>query len=126
MKDEKDYTFSFNGERFEESFSSIDEVLDFVKKEYADFDYVYIGEAIKFQPKIFGDFTIEHIQEQAYDTVGEVAEIYLEGVSNKDVDLLGSMLTETFNKWAKTTSNEPNIFEVINVKKYLISEVIRK
>ena len=126
MKDEKDYAFSFNGESFEESFSSIDETIDFVKEEYPDFDYVYIGEAIPFQPKIFGDFTIERIQEQAYDTVGEVAEIYLEGVSDKDADLLGSMLTETFNKWAKITSNEPNIFEVINVKKYLISEVVRK
>ena len=124
--DYKDYAFSFNGEIFEESFSSIDEILDFVKEEYTDFDYVYIGEAIPFQPKIFGDFTIEHIQEQAYDTVGEVAEIYLEEVSNEDVDLLGSMLTETFNKWAKTTSNECNIFEVINVKKYLISDGSRK
>ena len=126
MKDEKDYTFSFNGERFEESFSSIDETIDFVKEEYPDFDYVYIGEAIPFQPEIFGDFIIERIQEQAYDIVGEVAEIYLEGVSDKDVDLLGSMLTETFNKWAKITSNEPNIFEVINVKEYLISDGSRK
>ena len=126
MKDEKDYAFSFDGEMFEESFSNIDETIDFVKNDYPDFDYVYIGEAVPFQPTIFGDDIIERMQEQAYDTVGEVAEIYLEGVSNKDADLLGSMLTETFNKWAKTTSNEPNIFSVINVKKYLISDGSRK
>ena len=38
MKDEKDYAFSFDGEMFEESFSNIDETIDFVKEEYPDFE----------------------------------------------------------------------------------------
>ena len=57
------------------------------------------------------------------DEVGDIAEIYLEDVNNDDAEKLGEMLTETFNRWAADTGNTPNIFSVVNIKRYDLSQI---
>ena len=39
-------------------------------------------------------------------------------VTAQDEMLLGKMLINTFNEWAKKTKNEPHMFNVVEVNQY--------
>ena len=47
-----------------------------------------------------------------------LADGYLENVTAQDETMLGKMLTDTFNKWAERTKNEPHMFNVVEVNQY--------
>ena len=116
------YCFSTDGEEFGGEFDTVEEALEEARQPYQDAGpVVYVGENEPFKPSIDGTEIIESIQQQADDAVGESAEIYLENVQLGDIEKLGDMLTDTFNKWAKETGNEPNIFTAVNVKGYVLS-----
>lgn len=73
---------------------------------------VYVGRIMKFIPYVDADNVIENIQQQAYDEADEYSLDYLESITLEERRKLETMLTETFNKWANETKNNPNFFTI--------------
>ena len=123
------YSYSLDNEHFSCEYDSVEEVLADAKveaeEEYSagEIDKVYIGYVCRFKPTVNAESVITEIQDDADNEADEVAYGYLEDVSIVDLNKLQEMLTETFNKWAKETGNEPNFFIVENVKEYSLEEV---
>ena len=117
------YTWSINGHEFVETFGTVEEAIVDAKGSYPNAEVIWIGEAEMFRPDIDGITVIENVANQADDEVGDIAETYLEDVNNDDAEKLGEMLTETFNRWAEDTGNTPNIFSVVNIKRYNLSQI---
>ena len=115
--------FDYSGE-----YDSVDEALAAARAdaknddEFKDAKTVYIGRVYRFVPEIEPWSVIERLQDDADDEADEVAEDYLQYVSDDEANKLGKMLTETFNKWAKETNNEPGFFVVKDVVEYSLEE----
>ena len=119
--------FDYSGE-----YDSVEEALVAAKAdaknadEFKDAKTVYIGRVYKFVPEIDAWSIIEKLQgdadDEADDEGCEVSEDYLRDVSDAELYQLEKMLTETFNKWARETGNEPNFFVVKDVKEYSLED----
>ena len=122
MKSTGKFSFSFDNENFDDICDSVEEALHDARIQASCFDEpietVYIGEVWDFEPKVDVDSVIERIQSDAEDEAGEYADDYLEGVKIADKLKLESMLTETFNRWAVETFNEPRFFIVKGITEY--------
>ena len=115
------YSYSFDDEHFNGEFETIEETLKEAENDSCgDYKEVYIGENGVFKPFVDGDDIIERVQQEAFDEVGEIAEIYLDNVAVSHTQELSSLLTNTFNEWAKKYGYEPNVFPVNNIKKYAL------
>ncbi|KHD14360.1 hypothetical protein [Clostridium butyricum] len=69
------------------------------------------------EPTNFGvdvDQIINNIQEAMYDDIGEVAEDYLDDVSNEDALDLEKRLNEVFCKWQEEHNYKPSFYKVIS------------
>lgn len=118
MKATGKYAFSFNEEEnYQGAYDTVEEAIEAAKMENTEYDVVYIGERMEFQPVVDPDDVIEELQQLAYDEALDFSDDYL-NCSRKDIQLLGDMLTEAFNKWAKDTNNEPSFFVVENIEAY--------
>lgn len=97
-----------------------------LENEYLDdeekIDIVYAGELMEFVPYIDAERVIEYIQCQADDEVGEYSYDYLDDVNKDDIKKLEKALTDAFNKWAKETNNEPDLFMVEDIKERKITK----
>ena len=122
------YSYSLDNEHFSCEYDSVEEALADAKVEAAqeypagEIDKVYIGYVYEFKPTVRAGFVIEEMQNDADDEADEAAEDYLQYVSDDEANKLGKMLTETFNKWAKETNNDPNFFVVKDVVEYSLEE----
>ena len=109
-------------------YDSIDEALEAAKldakndDEFKDMDTVYVGRIYRFVPEVDAWSIIERLQDDADDEAYEASEDYLQDVSDEEANKLEAMLTETFNKWARETGNEPNFFVVKDVKEYSLED----
>lgn len=109
-------------------YDSVEEALEAAKAdaknddEVRDVTKVYIGRVYKFVPEIDAWSIIEKLQDDADDEAYEASEDYLRDVSDAELYQLEKMLTETFNKWARETGNEPNFFVVKDVVEYSLEE----
>jgi hypothetical protein len=65
-------------------------------------------------PMIDVDSVIEHAQEQLYEDVGEVSEVYLEGVTKEQEKELEKALNKVFYDWHKKHKLFPNCYKVLN------------
>lgn len=129
MKPTGKFSYSFYPDiHYSCEYNSVEEALEDARTDkkylqcYREKKTVYIGKVCKFEPKVFSDIVVERIQEDAYDEAGEIAEDYLMYTSQKDMSKLNEMLTETFNKWAKETGNEPNFFTVEEIQEYSLED----
>ena len=120
------YSYSLDNEHFSCEYDSVHEALADAKVEAAqeypagEIDKVYIGYVCKFKPTVNAESVITGIQDDA-DYQADACD-YLEDISVADLNKLEVMLTETFNKWAAETGNEPNFFTVENIKEYSLEE----
>ena len=129
MKQTNKFSYSFY-ESFNYSceYDSIEEALAAAKidaknaDEFKDAKTVYIGRVYRFVPEIEPWSVIERLQDDADDEADEAAEDYLQDVSDEEANKLEAMLTETFNKWARDTGNEPNFFVVKDIKEYSLED----
>lgn len=129
MEQTDKFSYSFY-EDFDYSceYDSIDEALEAAKldaknaDEFKDAKTVYIGRVYKFVPEIEPWNVIERLQDDANDEAYEAAEDYLWDISDDDANKLGKMLTETFNKWARETGNEPNFYTVEEIHEYSLED----
>lgn len=109
-------------------YDSIEEALEAAKldakndDEFKDMDTVYVGRIYRFVPEVDAWSIIERLQDDADDEAYEASEDYLQDVSDEEANKLEAMLTETFNKWARETGNEPNFFVVKDVKEYSLED----
>lgn len=128
MKTTDKYAFSFDNEGYYGQYDSIREALDTAKEDikYRDelrgIKTVYIGRCYVYEPYVNAIRVIECVQQDAYDEVGEYIGDYLDNVKEEEWQKLEAMLTETFNKWAKETGNEPNFFTVADIVEYSLEE----
>lgn len=128
MKPTDNYAYSFDNERYYEQYDSIEQALAAAKldakndDELKDVKTVYIGRVHKFVPEVDAWSIIERLQDDADDEAYEASEDYLQDVSDEEANKLEAMLTETFNKWARETGNEPNFFVVKDVKEYSLED----
>lgn len=119
------YSYSLDNEHFSCEYDSVEEALADARLEAAqeypagEIDKVYIGYVCGFKPVVNAESVIEEIQN---DADNEASHDYLEDVSIVDLNKLQAMLTETFNKWAKETGNEPNFFTVEEIQEYSLEE----
>ena len=133
MKQTDKYTYSFDNERFYGEYDSIEEALKEARKEakgYIENDEdifenagaVYIGRVCRFEPYVDADKVIEELQNYADYEADEASFDYLQDVTDEDLSKLENMLTETFNKWARETGNEPNFYTVEDVEEYSLED----
>ena len=129
MEQTNKFSYSFYEDiEYSCEYDSVEEALAAAKAdaknddEFRDATKVYIGRVYKFVPEIDAWSIIENLQCDADDEAYEVAEDYLRDVSDAELYQLGKMLTETFNKWARETGNEPNFFVVKDVVEYNLEE----
>lgn len=126
MKPTGKFSYSFDGENFDDICDSVEEALHDARIQASCFDEpietVYIGEVWDFEPKVDVDSVIERIQDDAEDEAGECADDYLEGVKIADKQKLQEMLTETFNQWAAETFHEPYFYILRDAKEYRLED----
>ncbi|MGM9519766.1 MAG: hypothetical protein ACI3WS_03725 [Phascolarctobacterium sp.] len=127
MKPTDKFSYSFDGERYEGWFDSIEEALNEAREEVKDYpegaEDVYIGRVYEYEPYVDAVRVIELVQYDAMVEADDAARFYLDNVKKEDWQKLEEMLTETFNKWAAETGNEPNFFTVEDVQEYSLEEM---
>ena len=123
------FSYSFYEDiEYSSEYDSVEEALEAAKldakndDEFKDMDTVYVGRIYRFVPEVDAWSIIERLQDDADDEADEAAEDYLQYVSDDEANKLGKMLTETFNKWARDTGNEPNFFVVKDIKEYSLED----
>ena len=122
------YSYSLDNDHFSCEYDSVEEALADAKveatQEYpaGEIETVYIGYVCRFKPVVNAESVITEIQDDADNEADEASYGYLEDVSIVDLNKLQAMLTETFNKWAAETGNEPNFFIVEEIQEYSLEE----
>ena len=123
------FSYSFYEDiEYSSEYDSVEEALEAAKfdakndDEFKDMDTVYVGRIYRFVPEVDAWSIIERLQDDADDEAYEASEDYLQDVSDEEANKLEAMLTETFNKWARDTGNEPNFFVVKDVKEYSLED----
>ena len=123
------FSYSFYEDiEYSSEYDSVEEALEAAKldakndDEFKDMDTVYVGKIYRFVPEVDAWSIIERLQDDADDETYEASEDYLQDVSDEEANKLEAMLTETFNKWARETGNEPNFFVVKDVKEYSLED----
>ena len=123
------FSYSFYEDiEYSSEYDSVEEALEAAKldakndDEFKDMDTVHVGRIYRFVPEVDAWSIIERLQDDADDEAYEASEDYLQDVSDEEANKLEAMLTETFNKWARETGNEPNFFVVKDVKEYSLED----
>ena len=129
MKQTNKFSYSFYEDiDYSCEYDSVEEALEAAKldakndDDFKDMDTVYVGRIYRFVPEVDAWSIIERLQDDADDEAYEASEDYLQDVSDEEANKLEAMLTETFNKWARETGNEPNFFVVKDVKEYSLED----
>jgi hypothetical protein len=78
-----------------------------------------VGKKGVYRPEIPGWWPIDHMQEHAYDNVGEAAEDWLDGVPKEQENELGEALTKVFNDWLDKHDLRPTFYPVTNVTSHI-------
>lgn len=65
-------------------------------------------------PNIDTGWLLEKAQEQLYDEVGELADVYLDSMTKEEFEELDKLLNEVFQQWHKKHKLEPNCYKIIN------------
>ena len=125
MEQTNKFSYSFY-ESFNYSceYDSVEEALEAAKAdarnddEFKDAKTVYIGRVCRFAPYVDAVKVIEELQNYADYEADEASFDYLQDVTDEEISKLENVLTETFNKWARETGNEPNFYTVQDVVEY--------
>ena len=94
-----------------------DAVMDAKSENYASF---CVGRVMAFVPIVSAEDVVEQIGQSAYDDADEYSWGYLDDIKKCDMQKLEQMLTETFNKWAKETNNEPHFWMIEDVEEHSV------
>ena len=95
------YIYDLYGEGYWTGFVSVEDALAAARKRDPDALTVYITETEEYVPRVWYDRVIDDLQEACDDECAGCYEGYLDDVPERDKEVLGDMLTETFVRWAK-------------------------
>jgi len=115
MKDNIEYAYSFDEERFYGDIqSAIDDAENTGDFKTGDTITIYKGRSCRAQHSefIWVDNFIEDMQLRAYDNYGEFGEDYLIGLEKQKVKELESLIVN----WFKKNVPEPTFYSVANVE----------
>ncbi|AGB62715.1 hypothetical protein [Bacillus phage phiAGATE] len=107
----------------QDMFDTKEEAIAAGKREFeehwADISGFYVGQAeeigISF-PYIDADSVLETFADSVYDDVGEVAEGYLQDVSDDDLNGLQYALSVALRKWLIEKKHEPDFYHMNNIE----------
>lgn len=116
MKKDK-WVLSTNGEYFDSvSFDTKEEVIE-ESLEYGS--EVWVGRMEDYTPTP-NNVVFELMAEDAYDSVGDAAEGWLDGISKEDMDEFEQRLNNLVLTFLKEKNLEPNFFKVVDIEKVVI------
>lgn len=90
-------------------------------QEYFGRESFKIGQLRWFKPVICIETLIENLQDNAYDTCGEVSDGYLD-IKDEDINKLSEMINETLDEWANKTGNHATFGTIENVKTIYLND----
>lgn len=79
--------------------------------------WFFVGQKERYIPFVDVYAVIERIADSAYSEVGEVAEDYLEKLSEEECSSLEEKLSNALHSWLNETGNHPNFYTIVNVEK---------
>lgn len=117
------WSFYQDSEIWTESGTSVADCIEQAKElNDADYQTVYIGEAVPFVPSehLNVDVLMDDLEQQAYEFAGEVAEdwhayAYKETEANRE---LSEAIGEIVDKWLKKHGRYPGFCQIANVAEY--------
>lgn len=107
---------------------SVKECVEEAKSEgYEDTDTFAIGYVEPYEVNcVDGDFILERLQEQAFDTVGEVAEDWLTCITKEQTEDLNNRLLKVVLEWLKDCNEEPTFYKVLPFEELTLQEAAEK
>ena len=108
-----------------------DSVLECVKEaekeDYKESDTIALGVVEKYHVGYVNvDMIIEHMQQDAYDTVGEVAEDWLDNITIKQRRDLEGRVEDVVKEWLKEIGEEPTFYKVLPFDELTLKEAKEK
>jgi hypothetical protein len=73
----------------------------------------------------FADLITEHLSNDAYEEVGEVAEEWLYKVPKEDMERLNNRVTAIVKDWLKEIREEPTFYKVYPLQECTIQEALK-
>ncbi|MEK3756774.1 hypothetical protein MHB73_21275 [Bacillus sp. FSL K6-6483] len=106
-------------------FETKEEAVAYGKKyyEYVNIDeetgekWFFVGQKERYTPFVDVYAVIERIADNAYSEVGEVAEDYLEKLSEEEWSSLEEKLNNALHSWLNETGNHPNFYSIVNIER---------
>ena len=96
-------------------------------EDYKDTDTFALGYIEPYQTNyVNGDLIIEHLQQNAYDEVGEVAECWLDDISREQREDLNDRLKKVVSEWLKDCKQEPTFYKVLPFDELTLQEALKK
>ena len=107
---------------------SVKECIEEARLEgYKDTDTFALGYIEPYQTNyVNGDLIIEHLQQNAYDEVGEVAEGWLDDISIEQRADLNGRLEKVVSEWLKDCKEEPTFYKVLPFDELTLQEALQK
>lgn len=129
------FAYSFDGERYESLYGSVEEALKDAIVEIEDLrecnvsdipEKIFVGECQDYKPSLLtcGYDVIEAVQCDAYEEGGEYAEDYLDDATKEQVEELEKGLDDVFQKWIEKYKLYPNFYTVPSYKTYTYDEAV--
>lgn len=119
---ENKFVYSEDEEYFNSDldFDTIEDALKNATENLDKDSKVYIGKIKDVDLTIGAWNIIEDLQEDAFEQAGEIAEDFLNNVTQEQENDLTIMINDVIDKWLKKHKLEPNFFSVVDVKQYII------
>jgi hypothetical protein len=111
----------YSSEEFNTKEEAISGAIKYAKEEYEPTGCItfYVGQTEDYILKLGTESLIEQILDNAYGTIGSVAEDWLdykELEKNGSLAILDERLNRVFDEWMTETNNQPNFYEVVNIE----------
>jgi hypothetical protein len=111
------WVLSTNGEYF--GFVCFDTKEEAIEESLEYCSEVWVGRMEDYTPTPT-NVIFERMAEDAYDSVGDVAEGWLEDISKEDMDEFEQRLNNLVLTFLKEKNLEPNFFKVVDIEKVVV------
>lgn len=107
---------------------SVKECVEEAKAEdYEDTDTFAIGYVEPYEVNyVNSDLIIEYLQQDAYEEIGEVAEDWLDSVTNEQREDLENRVLKVVLEWLKDCKEEPKFYKVLPFDELTLQEALQK
>lgn len=103
----------------EELFEEAEAYIEFKGNKLQKGSVLYIGEVKYPNPTICIMDILEAISYEYYEEYGDIAEDYLNNITDEEFDDLDKRLNKEFKDWLIKTNHQPAFWSVVRIKKYV-------